>query len=135
MSIFFFDIPLEENGSKDLSSALLRLEFGVEDEVFLWLTVVLFLVTLQLKLIKILISKYYLGYYIPIVTDIINMLEPKSQNFHSQVNLEAETVVQEKNVNTVAENNKTFTVRSRILVDFILLPTLAILCVIYSNNP
>jgi len=135
MSIFFFDIPLEENGSKDLSSALLRLEFGVEDEVFLWLTVVLFLVTLQIKLIKILISKYYLGYYIPIVTDIINMLEPKSQNFHSQVNLEAETVVQEKNVNTVAENNKTFTVRSRILVDFILLPTLAILCVIYSNNP
>ena len=127
MSLFFFDIPLEENSSKDLCGALLRLEFGVEEEVFLWLTVVLFLVAMQLKLIKILISKYYLGYYIPIVTDIINMLEPKSKSFHSQANLEAETFVEEKNVNTVSENNKTFTVKSRILVDFIVLPTLAIL--------
>jgi len=97
--------------------------------------VVLFLITFLLKLIKILISKYYLGYYIPIVTDIISLLEPNSKNFHSQGNLEAEPVVKEKNVNTVSENNKTFTVRSRMLVDFIVLPTLAILYFIYSNKP
>ena len=141
LAVFLLDVPLEENDCNDLAGALIQLRFGEqpdygENKAFLGLSLVIFLLLTILKLLKILISKYYVLYFTDILSDSISLTTPIESgdvSISTAANPALERPLEQNVVKNVPENRSTFSLNSSMMIDFIIIPSLCLLFWFYSG--